>query len=128
MGQDQYDTFVMERLTSQTKSIQEPIKKNKLSLLKQPAVREKFRTQQKLSSLNNDCSLFSRLYVACQIHDGDLDEFFEDENQACLPSLSHFGKLKLGTKSHLVDCLQDHVASGDSVNRPAPEIRRGFRS
>lgn len=122
LGQEQYDTFVEERLTSQTKSIQEPIKKNKLSLFKQPAVREKSRTQQKLTSLKNDCSLFSRLYVACQIRDGDLDEFFEHENQACPPSLSHLGKLRHGTKSDLVDCLEDLVASDDSVNRPAAEV------
>ena len=119
---DDYDTFVKEQLTSQTKSIQVLIKKNQLSLFKEPAVREKFTTQQKLSSLNYDCSLFSRLYVAWQIQDDDMDEFLEHENQARPPTLSHLGKLTLGTKSELLDCLEDLVASDDNVDRPAGEV------
>ena len=35
LGQDDYDTFVKDRLASQTVSIQEPIKKNNLPLFKQ---------------------------------------------------------------------------------------------
>ena len=119
---DDYDTFVKEQLTSQTKSIQELIKKNNLSLFKEAAVLEKFTTQQKLSSLNYDCSLFSRLYVAWQIQDDDMDEFLEHENQARPPTLSHLGKLTLGTKSELLDCLEDLVASDDNVDRPAGEV------
>ena len=62
-----------------------------------------------MSSLKNDCSLFSRLFIASQIRDGDLDEFFAHEKQACPPALSHMGKMRVGTKSDLVGCLEDLV-------------------
>ena len=72
-----------------------------------------------LSSLKNDCSLFSRLYISCQTRDGDLDEFFSHENQACPPSLSNMGKLRLGTKSDIVSCLERLVPSNDSSENVA---------
>ena len=122
LGQDEYDKFVKERLVLQTISIQEPIKRQNLPLFKKYPAREKSRTQQQLSSLKNDCSLFSRLYVASQIRDGDLDKFFEHENQSCPPSLSDMGKLRHGTKSDLVDCLENLVALDDGVNRPTAEV------
>ena len=40
-----------------------------------------------LKSLKQDCSLFSWLYIASQIRNGDLDEFFKYENQLYPPSL-----------------------------------------
>jgi hypothetical protein len=91
--------MTLERLVSQTKPITDPIKRNSFPLFSRPPVREKSRSQQQLSSLKSDCSLFSRLYIASQIRDGNLDEFFEHENQACPPSLSQMGKLRTGTKS-----------------------------
>ena len=57
--------------------------------------------------LKSDCALFSRLYIACQTRDGDLDEFFEHENQKCPPSLSRHGRLRLpGSKSDLLHCIE----------------------
>ena len=64
LGQEQYDTYVNERLVNQTKPITDPIKRNNLPLFSRPPVREKSRAQLQLSSLKNDCSLFSRLYIA----------------------------------------------------------------
>ena len=61
VGQEQYDTYVNERLVNQTKPITDPIKRNNLPLFSRPPVREKSRAQLQLSSLKNDCSLFSRL-------------------------------------------------------------------
>ena len=52
-----------------------------------------------------DCELFSRLYIACQTRNGDLDEFFKHENQAYPPSISDRGNLRFGTKSDLLICL-----------------------
>ena len=99
LGQDQYDAYVSERLVNQTKPITDPIKRNNLPLFSRPPVREKSRSQHQLSSLKNDCSLFSRLYIASQIRDGDLEEFFEHENQACPPALSQMGKLRTGSQT-----------------------------
>lgn len=122
LGQDQYDTYVSERLVNQTKPIKDPIKRNNLPLFSRPPVREKSRSQQQLSSLKNDCSLFSRLYIASQIRDGNLDEFFEYENQACPPALSQMGKLRPGTKSDLVGLLEDLIPSQEKESNPTVQV------
>lgn len=57
--------------------------------------------------MKSDCSLFSRLFIACQTRNGDLDEFFRYENQGSPPSLSEEGNLRLPRqKSELANCLQ----------------------
>ena len=58
-------------------------------------------------SLKSDCNLFSRLYVASQFRDVNLNDYLSNENQPCPPSVSARGKLKLGTKSDIVRCLED---------------------
>jgi len=89
------------------KHLGELIKKNKLQLFGQPPARNK--SKSKLQSLESDCGLFSRMYIACQSRDGDLNEFFTHENQRCPPSLSQDGKLRHGKKSDLLDCLTSCV-------------------
>jgi len=49
------------------------------------------------------------MYIAFQSRDGDLNEFFRNENQRCPPSLSQDGKLCHGKKSDLLDCLTSSV-------------------
>lgn len=122
LGSDQYNTFVSECLDKKTKAIKDPIKRNNLPLFGRPPVHEKARSQQQISSLKNDCSLFSRLYVASQIRDGDLDNFFQYENQAWPPSLSEIGQLRKGNKSDLVKCLVDLISSTNSCNPKAQVI------
>ena len=39
------------------------------------------KTKNEISSLKNDCNLFSRLYISCQTRDGNLERFFQHENQ-----------------------------------------------
>ena len=58
-------------MMEKTKNINEPDKRNKLALFRCPPVKEHSKSQQQLSSLKNDCSIFSRLYVASQIRDGE---------------------------------------------------------
>ena len=110
-GLDQYVTFVNERLVTQATPVNDPIKRNKFPLFSRSPVQEKSRAKHQLSSLKSDCSLFSSLYISCQTREGDLDEFFAHENQACPPSLSNMGKLRLGTKSDIVGCLEKLVPS-----------------
>jgi len=121
LGQGQYDIYVGERLVNQTKSVWEPIKKNNLALFSRPPVREKTKSQLQLASLKNDCSLFSRLYVASQVRNGNLDKFFKHENQAYPPALSQNGKLRTGTKSDLVSCLEELVNSREHATHPSVE-------
>ena len=77
-----------------------------------------------MSSLKNDCSLFSRLYIASQTRHGDLDAFFQHENQACPPSLSQMGGLRTGTKSELMPCLVKLVPVKEDLS--TPEYRSTF--
>ena len=79
------------------------------SILSRPHVWDKSRAKQQFSSVRNDCSLFSRLYISCQTHKGDLDKFFAHENQAPPPSPSNIGKLRLRNKSDVVSCLEELV-------------------
>ena len=63
LGLDQYEAYVEERLVNQTKPITDPLKRNNLHLFSRPPVREKSSKQIQLSTLKNNCLLFSRLYI-----------------------------------------------------------------
>ena len=89
------------------------MKRNNLPLFSRPPLRAKSKAQLQLLSLKNDCSLFSRLYIASQIRSGDLDELFQHENQAYPPALSQMGKLRTGTKSDLVGFIENLVPTQD---------------
>ena len=122
LGQEQYDTYVTERLVNQTNPITDSMKRNNLPLFSRPPVREKSRAQLQLSSLKNDCSLFSRLYIASQVRSGDLDQFFQHENHAYPPALSQMGKQRTGTKSDLVGFLEDIVPTEDLSPTPFIQV------
>lgn len=106
IGQDQYKAFVKERFQERTKPITEAIKKSKLPLLKQQPQKNPTKDKQKVAALKNDCALFSRLYIACQSRDGNLEEFFKHENQPFPPTLAQSGKIRQGQKSDLVKCME----------------------
>ena len=117
-GQEQYDKLVTERLVTQTSPVNDPIKRNNFPLFSRPPFREKSRAKHQLSYLKSDCSLFSSLYISCQTCDGNLDDFFAHENQACPPSLSNMGKLRIGTKSDIVSCLEKLVPTSTRDSLP----------
>ena len=94
-----------DRLVERSMPISEPFKKNKL-LFSRPPSPTKSNTSLLIMSLKNHVSIFSRLYIVCQSRDGNLDKFFHHENQACPPSLSLHGKLRLGNKSDLLQCQE----------------------
>lgn len=119
VGFKQYNTFVTERLIDRTKPLDDTIKKNMLCLFGSPRVRKKSKAQELMSAVKSDRNLFSRLSVACQVRDGNLQEFFSHENQTCPPSLSDRGKLRLGTKSDIVRCLEEAVPE-DEEDEPSP--------
>jgi len=107
VGCEQFNTFVQDRLIACTTAINSPLPRNKLTLFKTAASKPRKRAVTKLQLLRNDCSLFSKLYIACQTRSGDLDMFFEHENQPSLPSLSSDGNLRLGCKADLLVCLEN---------------------
>ena len=106
LGLEQYNNYVKKRLTECTEPITEVLPKNKLALFSSPPVKCPSKQKMQVTALKSDCNLFSRLYIACQTRDGDLDTFFMHENQSAPPSLSLGGMIRLGTKADLLRCLQ----------------------
>lgn len=95
-----------DRIVSSSTNLTDNIKRNSLSLFNNPPVkRRNSHAKFQVSSLKEDCHLFSRLYIACQNRDGNLDQFFAHENSPIPPSLSSNGRLRPCTKSDLVHCL-----------------------
>ena len=111
-GQSQCKTFCQQRLVECIVPVTAPITRNKNRLFTQSSARKTKPTQvSKLAAVRNDCSLFSRLYIACQTRSGDLDTFFSHENQPYPPSLSNNGSMRFGSKSDLLACLENLVGS-----------------
>ena len=59
-----------------------------------------------VKALKDNCSLFSRLYIACQSRDEDLEDFLKHENQPWPPSLAKLEEVRSGTKADLLLCLE----------------------
>ena len=107
IGQEQFQAFTRECLVERTKPIDDAIRRNKLKVFSTSTPRSVSKGKQQLASLRNDVALFSRLYIGCQTRDGNLEEFFRHENQACPPALSDGESLRLGTKSDLLKCFEE---------------------
>ena len=75
-------------------------------MFKNVGAKPKVLLNSKLVLAKSDCSLFSKLYIACQTRSGDLDMFFNHENQPNPPALSVDGNLRFGSKSDLLSCLE----------------------
>ena len=115
VGEEQYKHFKEGRLEKCTKPISDVIPKNKLPLFSPPHVKTPSKKQFQLAALKSDFSLFSRLYVSCQLCDGDLDKFFSHENQAAQPLLSEGGRMQLEAKSDLLRCIIQQEAITSST-------------
>ena len=98
-----------------TKSINDAIRRNKLKVFNTSTPRSVSKGKQQLASLRNDVVLFSRLYISCQTRDGNLEEYFRHENQACPPALSDGESLHLGTKSDLLKCFEGFSSAQSEV-------------
>ena len=105
LGQQKFEEFFSKRLVQRTVPIDQPISRNKLPLFGN-STKAVSKSKHNNKSMKNDLQLFSRLHIACQTRDGNLDEFFKHENQAFPPSLSDMGKLRVGTKSDLLTCVE----------------------
>ena len=75
--------------------LSETIPSNSLPVFNKPGV-DKHKGAGKLPGLKNDRALFSRLYIASQTREGDVDEFFRHENQPIPPALSNEGLIRTG--------------------------------
>uniref|UniRef100_A0A7M5XM76 AWS domain-containing protein n=2 Tax=Clytia hemisphaerica TaxID=252671 RepID=A0A7M5XM76_9CNID len=108
VGKEMFDVFVKDHIKGKDKSIFDTISKNKLAIFNQPKQRS-ISNKDELTTLKKSCHLFSQLYIACQVRDSNLDEFFAHENTAFAPSLSKNGNLRSGNKADLTTCLRKVV-------------------
>ena len=106
VGQDNFNSFIKDRLENRTTSLFHPITRNKFPLFSCPPKKSLCKDKDQIVSLKKTCALFSQLYVACQVRGGNMDDFFRHENQECPPSLSQCGQLRSGKKSDLMHCLE----------------------
>ena len=112
LGIKQYSVFVTDRIVSNSNTaITGTITKNNLPLFHSHVQREYSKLHSKAVALKRDCHLSSRLYIACQSREADLEQFFTHENQPEPPSISSQGRIRLGTKSDLLHCIERVSAS-----------------
>ncbi|KAG1672959.1 CUGBP Elav-like family member 2 [Nymphon striatum] len=107
IGKDQFELFTKDRLIDRSKSLHDVISRNKLPLFNTPTIKPVPKSKQALTTMKGDMELFSRMYIGCQTRDGNLDDFFQHENRAYPPSLSERGNLRLGSKSDLLNCMEE---------------------
>ena len=106
LGEDQYRSFVKERFVERSKAVTEPLKINNLATFKTGKKKIASKDKAKVQVLKEDCALFSRLYIASQNRNGDLDNFFKYENQPWPPSLAQAGNLHAEQKADLIKCVE----------------------
>ena len=107
---------MQNRLNTQVYSLYDPIKKNKLPLFSKATVKKTSTQKVEITTLKKTCQLFSQLYFACQMRNGNLDEFFRHENQSFPLSLSKNRGIRTGHISDLIECLK--AISGVSMEKP----------
>uniref|UniRef100_UPI00358E9C5E uncharacterized protein n=1 Tax=Myxine glutinosa TaxID=7769 RepID=UPI00358E9C5E len=122
LGENQHNEFFKSRLVERTTALNDRITKNNLPLFRWRPEKEKSRTQEQLLSMKRDRNLFSTLYIASQIRGADLEDFFQHENQSFPPSISDYGKMRLGKKSDLLQCLEDLVPHSDDADHTTSEV------
>ena len=113
----QFKTFLTERLEDKTRFLTDALKKSNLPTFNVHENKLVSKDKFKIPVLKEDCALFSRLYIACQNQEGNLEDFFKFENQPWAPSLSEMGHLRGATKADLVKCLPG--ASSQTVEQPS---------
>ena len=90
-----------------TKPFDDPIHRNRLKLFVGSKRKTASKAKQQLTSMKSEVELFSRLYISCQSREGNMEDFFQHENQAWPPALSDGGRLRFGIKSDLLTCLEE---------------------
>ena len=87
IGQQRWDSFYKDRLIVRTKQLNDTTTKAKLPLFHIHVHKDKSRQQNQVKALKSDRTLFSTLYIACQVRHTDMADFFSHENQSYPPFL-----------------------------------------
>ena len=126
LSQEQYYQYKTDVLVLGKKSIYDTIKRNKLPLHRSTKKVIMSKIRQRVTLLKKDCHLFSSLYVACQIREGDLHQFFSHENHAYPPELSVYGDLRNSdTKSDILKEFNKYVEPSTSRPQSTAEVADG---
>ena len=122
LGEKQYNEFVRHRIYDNKESFHNILPKNKLCLSKQNSPVIYSKTKQKIANLISDCKLHSRLFIACQAREGNLENFFTHENYSFPIAISEHGKLrKCASKSDFLKCLYE--IEEQSVESPKVDMK-----
>ena len=105
IGKAQYESMIVERLSNNMKGFYETINKNSLPIFRTGS-RKKTAKASTVKSMKSDIQLFYKMYISCQVRDGDLGTIFEHENHAWPSSLAENIKMRLGSKADLLKCLE----------------------
>ena len=116
LGQERCDSFFNDRLIDRTTPLHDTITKANLPLFNKNMQKENSREQKQLKSLKRDRTLFSTLYIVCQVRQTNMADFFAHENQSYPPSLSDYGSMRYGTKADLLACVEELVPHHETVN------------
>ena len=104
VGEEAKKSF-MDMLQNNPSSFNNSITLNRLRVFHKSQTRGKQNAQGR--EMKDQLQLFSQLYVATQVRDGDMDEFFKHETLSHPPSLSKHGVIRPGDKSELIPCLKE---------------------
>jgi len=94
-GKQQFKSFVDGLEIDDTSSFYHPIKKNKVAFF----THDKVASSSNEKAMKEECQLFCRLFISCQVRQINLEDFFKHENQAASASLSDNGNLHTFQKS-----------------------------
>ena len=101
IGEKQSNQFAKERFVKRREPVTQPFKKNNPPTFTLMKKETDSKEEMKVEVLKDDCALFLRLYIACQIRDGNAEDFFKYESQPWLPSLLQLDQLSGGQKAAL---------------------------
>ena len=122
-GANQYKSFIEERLLKNDTPISSTIAKNSFALFSKRKKVVKSNDKEKIIKLKSDFSLFSKLYIANQSREGNLEEFSKHKNQKFPPSLAEGGKLRQAKKADLLGCLESYCLTKEEQGHPLAEVR-----
>ena len=91
IGKAQFQNYVSQRIHGDRTTFNDAIKKNNLATFSSHSEKRISKPSAKINNLHRDVSLFSRLYIASQTRDSDMDDFFAHENHPWPPSLASNG-------------------------------------
>ena len=113
LGEEQYKTFVEERLVKCEKPITDILSKNKLTHFSRPSVKYPSRQKMQIATLKNDCNLFSHYISPVKV---EMEISISSLPMKTRPLHHHCHKGGLGTKMDLPHNLP--IEENQTANAP----------